>query len=974
MGPNSIGWALLDENEGRIVAMGVRVFPEGVNRDQNENEQPKNQTRREKRGQRRQIARRAKRKRRMIALLQSYEWLPIESAEWDNLLLEDPYELRAKGLKEQLSIHQLSRAILHLNQRRGFLSNRKSDKEKKKETSDMLKEISELETRIQESGSKTLGQYLAGLKKEERMRVRGRHTRREMYEKEFDLLWEVQKTYHAGELTDERYREVRKTLFFQRAVYWPESSIGRCSLEPSFKRCPRADRLAQRFRIVQEVNNLRLIDSGTGDVRPLNAEERKIVIDKLSQSEKRTFDQFRSDLGLLESCKFNFEDAKRSKLKGHETDARLSGKKYLGKTWFELPDSIKDEIVNWILDDRIGEKEFIEKAVGDWEFNEETANRLMEVNLPDGYMSFSRKAIEKMLPFLEEGLPLMSDDNSPSAMSQAGYLRPDQRPVKILNSLPKPPNLTNPIVRQTLFEFRKLINVIIREYGKPNRIHIELARDVKNPKNVRERILQEQYDRRKRREKAKEEIEKIGEKATGEKIDKYLLWEEQDHRCVYSGKNIGISQLFGGEIEVDHILPYSRTLDNSMQNKAVCFRSANQDKGDQTPYEWLAAQHPQKFDELQQHILSLHWKKRRKFTQKSVELDDFIERQLKDTQYISREVASYLRCLDVEVVCTKGQNTADLRRVWGLDSVLNREGLDIKNRDDHRHHAVDAIVIALTNHFRLQQLARSRIRTVGQIEMSHPWNHFWEDVRDAVNAINVSHRVQRKIHGALHEETIYGPTEKEGVFVYRKPIEALTLSMIEKIRDEGIRRIVEERLRQFGLEAGRGKGSIPKETWKEPLLMPSGVPIKKVRLLREDASVIPLRGNAAYVKPGNLHHLCLFELENGTRDIVCVPMLEAIRRIKNKESVIQRTHPEYPDAKFLMSMSSNELFLIEHQGTEDLYRFETAASTQKWMKFRHHTFAGKNSDTQGQISKMPNTLRAKKVTVDRLGRLRWAND
>src|SRR5207302_6590428 len=131
-----------------------------------------------------------------------------------------------------------------------------------------------------------------------------------------------------------------------------------------------------------------------------------------------------------------------------------------------------------------------------------------------------------------------------------------------------------------------------------------------------------------------------------------------------------------------------------------------------------------------------------------------------------------------------------------------------------------------------------------------------------VENINVSHRVQRRVSGALHEETIYGETAKAGEFVLRKPIESLTPAMVEDIRDTTIRELVIERLKRFDIKFGRkSTGGIPKEVWKDPLLMESGVPVRKVRLIRRDETIRRLRGDSdpAYVKPGSMHHLCIFQ-------------------------------------------------------------------------------------------------------------------
>jgi len=278
-------------------------------------------------------------------------------------------------------------------------------------------------------------------------------------------------------------------------------------------------------------------------------------------------------------------------------------------------------------------------------------------------------------------------------------------------------------------------------------------------------------------------------------------------------------------------------------------------------------------------------------------------------------------------------------------------------------------------------------------------------------------RVQRKVRGALHEETLYGPTDKPwrkrdgerpwakgwveqpGQFAYRKPLEALTLAEVEHIRDARVRELVIARLERHGIKAGRkkrGEGEagggetpsgrgIPKEVWKEPLLLTpregrGGRPavIKKVRLVKKEGTIQPIRSGRAYVKPGSLHHLCLFEYrdERGRtrREAVFVSMLEAARRKKDGEPIIRRVHPARPDARFIMSLSRGEMVLLRHNGREALYCFVTAASTSEQMWFRHHTAAGKASDKRGVVSKSPGTLDARKVTVDVLGRIRWAND
>jgi CRISPR-associated endonuclease Csn1 len=1008
LGANSIGWALVDEVQQKIIASGVRMFPEGVDNFDTKKEKSKSADRRVVRGMRRQIARRARRKRRLREALISVGLLPSDPVEQAKLDMLDPYVLRLRALDEPLTPHEFGRVLIHLNQRRGFLSNRKSDRERKKETQGMLAEINELAGKIKDSGNRTLGEYFAKqLAANPLAQVRKHHTRRDMFEHEFELLWQAQQKHHPKLLIDQLkfglsenqtgvrdpipMREGKSPLelfgiygliFFQRPMYWPRSVVGACELEPKHKRCSRADRVAQRFRLLQEVNNLRYIEPKTGDEHFLSQQQRSLLIDKLSQKKEMTFDQIRKALGFLDSIPFNLEGGKRTKLQGMVTDALLATKELFGPAWHKRTEAEKTQIVRTLLHG--DEAEIRCSARESWGIDAETTERLLDADLPAGYVRLSIMALEKLVPHMERGLLYMTGDGTPSALSEAGYLRPDQIGRIVLDMLPEPPEVTNPVVRQALHELRRVVNSIVRCYGKPARVHLELARNASVSREQRAEMSQRMRDREAERDSAADKIREYGIKVTREAINRYLLWEEQKSECVYCGSVISIDKLFGGEVHIDHILPYSRCLDDSFANKVICCTSCNNEKKNQTPYEWLAVRQPERFEKVRQRTFKLPYGKRRRFTQKELELDKFIERQLNDTRYISRSAMDYLRTLFAEphhVLCPKGSHTETFRWLWGLNTILREDRVNRKNRSDHRHHAIDAVILALTDQKHLQALSQAQrydAAPVPEARLAEPWDNFRAEVERSVQAINVSHKARRKVKGALHEDTIYGPTEKNGEFVVRKAIESLTPAMIDDIRDPVIRQIVIDRLKKFGVGYGRGsKDRIPAEVWKEPLTMPSGVPIKKVRLVKRDQTIQPIRDGAAYVKPGSVHHLCLFEWdENGktVRDAVFVTMLEAINRVKLKEPVIQRDHKEQPNAKFLMSLSSGEAVLLMHKGQESLCTFETAASTSQQMWFRLHTAGGKSSDKSSVISKNPASFDGRKVIVTPLGEIRWAND
>ncbi len=1063
LGPNSIGWALVNDDpdkpeESKLIDLGVRVFPEGVDAFDTSKESSRNEDRRVARGMRRQILRRVRRRRKLRhALIEAGLWSEDPDAETE-LYRSDPYELRARALQEELTPHEIGRVLLHLNQRRGFLSNRKKDRGDS-EVKGMLAEINENEQERVDGGFETIGAWLADKAPKagkaarehhtqwrENDRVRERHLARKQYEDEFEAIWQAQAKHHPNLLTEQlktgrvgkqaypakpRPRHSGESLleayglhgliFFQRPMYWPRSVVGQCELEPKQKRCPRADRRYQRFRMLQEVNNLKYIDPDTHQEHKLSDEQRQILLDKLNRTKEMTFDQIRKSLGFLESVKFNLEKGHRSKLQGMPIDALLAAGKVLGSKWYNRPEEEKTEIVAVLINNERDDEQIIQRAVAEWNMTPKQTEAALEVNFPAGYGNLSLMALNKLLPPLEQGLLYMADDEENSALHAAGYLRRDQLQRRLFDKLPDPKrtadcpigDLPNPVVKRTLTEVRRVVNAIIREYGKPNAVHIEMAREVQQGKKKRGEHSKMIRERQAERERAAKKLQENGVRITRDNILKYLLWEQQGQECIYSGESISFAKLFGegGGVEVDHVLPRSRTLDDSQANKVVCLRTANADKSDQTPYEWLADREPVRYEAICQRAGKLMragkmpYSKYRRFIQKELELDKFIARQLTDTAYISRATAEYLRCLfenNHDVLGLKGQLTSELRWHWGLETVLQelpdspgwqdvkaeklRDGE--KNRADHRHHAIDAVVIALTNRRRLRQLSdivkRGGARRHGEI-LFDPWPDFRDDIKARIAAVNVSHRVERKVRGALHEETLYGPTSEKGEWVVRKPLADLSANEIERIRDKTIRELVEGKLRDNGIEFGRGKKTDVKKMKKilGNFKMPSGVPIKKVRILKPEQTIRPIREGQpgeAYVKPGSTHHLCIFEWEeNGKtkRDAVFVTMLEATERLKRREPIIQRTHPTRPEARFVMSLSSREMVLANLEGEEFLLSMRTSAQTEQKMEFTVHTDARKKKERK-KINMNVNTIlskyKARKVTVDMLGRVRWAND
>ncbi|MEN6424761.1 MAG: type II CRISPR RNA-guided endonuclease Cas9 [Phycisphaerales bacterium] len=992
IGSKSIGWALVEHGDReQIAAMGVRVFPEGVDRDTKGMEKSKNTTRREARSARRTHQRRIDRKKRLVRTLRSVGLLPQGHDELISLFQSNPYELRKKGLDERLDPYAFGRALYHLSQRRGFKSNRKSGKAK--EDGPVIKGANALQAEMDAKSCRTIGEYFAGLNPEEQ-RIRERYTYRSMYQKEFDLLWSEQAPFYPQILTEELRQQVRdQIIFFQRPLKRSDQ-IGKCELEPDQKRCPRGDWYARRFRLLQDVNNL-IIQNPDGTEQKLSSDQRTILLNELGQKDKLDFNKIRKKLGLLETQKFNAEyrigpnGKKVEAMKGDAFAAAMRSRNAFGpEAWAAMDEQEKISLNEWLVD--LDDDELAAQLKAQYGLNNERINLILKISLPQGYMSFSRMAIMKLIPIMEEG-KLTSE-----AKKQVYGDHPPVNAAQSAAKLALPPDIRNPIVQKALYEVRKVINALVREYGKPTRIKIEMARDVQGSRQQREELHWNQLDNEKRNSEARKRlIEDVGIlDPTRADVITYKLWEECNRVCPYTGKAIDQNDLFGPEptYQVEHILPYDRSLDDSYMNLTLCEAHENiHVKKSQTPYETYSHD-PQRFDQILQRVNAsrMPYPKRRRFWQQEIDLDKQIERELNDTRYICSEVVRYLKQLGISVQGTRGKITAELRHQWGLDGIFSQLG--VRRDDDHRRHAVDALIVAVTHNDHLHRLAASKYATAG-VRFETPWATFRDDARDIVKGINVSHRVCRKVSGALHEETNYGPTglkdeDGQDLYVYRKKLEDLTAPMVAKIVDPVVRDIVTQRLIENGIHPGAADRKIPKEVWKEPLYMrqttsAKHVHIKKVRIRDVKNNVILLKDKTGHsyraVEPGGNHHIEIFECshegDRTRRDARVISMFEATQRSQQGQPVVIQ---DYADGKsFVCSLSPNEMFMLElPDGRPALHRVQKIIYDGR-IVFRPHTYSGKVSDSDQPPliqRRNTNTLRGWKVSVDPLGRISPAND
>ena len=919
VGTNSIGWCVFETESGvpvRLQAANSRIFSDG--RDPKTKE-PLAVTCRGARGARVRRDRMIGRKKSLLKKLIELGLMPPNETERQALKLLNPYELRAKAVVAVLTPHELGRVLMNLAQRRGFKSNRKSDsKEDAKKT---RPDLDALAKALTESGL-TLGQYLwqERLGKNESTRSRsgeGLYPQRQQYEDEFKIIRSVQEPHHA-QVSHGDWNEIFDELFFQRPLR--EQEVGYCQVyfEQHEKRAPIALPSYQKFRIAQSVANLQIVSSDRGNKQRLDLSQRKLLAEALQGQRTMAFSKIRKLLKLREGETFNLESERREKLEGNETAALLSDKKHFGKTWFDLSDAEQDTIVLYLLE--ADAPAIIQKAEQDWKLSAEQAKSLAELtpeDFPKGYARFGHRALHELVEILtEQGISTTEaimelrgkrGDNSVhhEHLPYYGEIMPE-------SMIPSPKRgdadtkqygkINNPTVHIGLNQIRKLVNELIDTYGTPDEIFLELARELKLNSKAKAELEKFQNKNQKLNDEAKLHMQESGITPSDEDIKKYKLWKElaydvNDRCCPYSGQPINMTALWSDAIEVEHILPEGKTFDSSMKNLTVAFKEANRFKGNHAPDEAFNVPgspylYQDIIDRVQRSSMSPY--KKRKFDPGAMKIftDDpkngFIARQMTDTQYLAKVARQYLLAVCEQVHVLPGQLTARIRHEWGLNAILAPkdaapEERVQKNRDDHRHHAIDAIVIACTDRAMLQKASKASGRDGKNwdVHFDPPWerDQFRRDVADVIGKAVVSHKADRGIQAKLHEDTYYGIIKDERKSDYErennynvvkrgdfrghfaKVAPDKVANKIALIRDPVIRQELE-----VELSAAATVEDITRIV--DAYAKRKG--IRRIRLLKKEATVQAISHHATSgqefekgIVPGSNHHVAFWKLPSG---------------------------------------------------------------------------------------------------------------
>ena len=901
VGTNSLGWSTLELNDNdspfRIESSGVRIFSDGRKLKDGTTLKA---SRRIARSARRLRDRFLQRQKLLIGRLKKSGLFPNGIEEMKSLQSLNPLQLRSDALEKELHPYHIGRALFHLNQRRGFKSNRKdrsketrsgkvsdsirlllgemglistslyefeenykklSNKNEKKEARQKeAKDRQEAMGELSNNKSFTYGKFLwerqkkgLGTRAKSGAGQDGKlydiYPQRELYEDEFNKIWEYQAKYHSNLMTEEKRKKIHGAIFSQRPL--KPQIIGKCTYISNEDRVYRAMPTFQHYRIYQDVNNLEWTRP-SGREKLIEHSEARDAIVQLLESGRRSdksglviwkkMKDILKEMGVVDGeITFNFENPSKKGFSCNLTSKLMQDEDCVGEEWNQWSLEKQDSFITMIIGDE-QDDEIIKKSLREtFNLSEYSATKCMNAPLQEGTANLSQKAAQLIMNRMKDDMLIQTDAVEKVAKENNIFKSPLFRDGELLDQLPyygeafqdgrhiipgtkkeedKHDDLryfggvTNPTVHIALNQIRHVVNELILRYGSPYSISIELGRDLPAGEKQRKEIQKEQNENKKINNDIDERLTKDGISINRDNRLRLKLWNElgKDNPCCpFSGKVIGVADLFNGQAEIEHLIPFSKSLDDSNANKILCTLKANRDKGNKTPFEAFGhSPDGYNWNTIFERSKKLSSSKRWRFQKDALEIwyrdcNDFSERHLNDTRYIARLTKEYLEyiCPFNKIDVVTGRLTALLRRNWGLNSILfdQSEGEKKKNRDDHRHHAVDAIVIGMISRSILQKVSSAAKKAEGRrldrlFEGSiDPWDHFRDEVKKIIKSITVSHKpnlkklISQSTDGQLHNSTAYGiisGPDKNGMseVVVRWPIEKFEKEEhVESIRD-----------------------------------------------------------------------------------------------------------------------------------------------------------------------------------------------
>lgn len=810
-----------------------------------------------------------------------------ESLATDDSTVVSAWELRRQGLDRLLTPVEWARVIYHLCKHRGFHWTSKAEEAKADSDAEggRVKEgLKGTKALMEAKGYRSAAEMILAEFPTGQRNKRGQYDKalsRVLLGQEMALLFATQRRL-GNPYASERFESLvlgtgdeRNGLFWQQKPALSGDDLlkmlGKCTFEKSAFRAPKASFSAERHVWLTRLNNLRIVDDGRA--RPLNEAERAMTLTLPYQTENFKYKSLKN--ALVKAGMWN-RDTRFSGMSYPSPEQIENGKakdpedQVLVKmsAWHNLRLAFKREgqedlwqrISTPALD---GQPELLDQVawvLSVYKDGAEITEQLRKLPLPepeasiailekisfDKFSSLSLAALRRIVPLMEKGLRY---DEAVAQIPEYGHhsqiVKPDA--AKHLYLPPfydnereyrsksdrvgsmkfrKDANIPrNPVVLRSLNQTRKVVNALIRQYGSPMAVHIEMARDLSRPMDERNKVKKAQEEFRDLNAKAREMFEKdFGYKPKSAVFEKWMLYREQHGQCAYSQQALDIQRVLDDPnyAQIDHALPYSRSYDDSKNNKVLVLTRENQNKGNRTPFEYLTSfpggedgERWRNFVAWVQQNKAYRMAKRNRLLRKNYGQEEsrgFIDRNLNDTRYICKFFKNYVeehlqlaprdngdtnrRC-----VVVNGQLTAFLRAKWGL--TKNREESD-------RHHALDATIVAACTHGMVKALAdHSRTKELaflqegfpdpdtgeilnpaafdrGRQQFPEPWPHFRHELQsrlfnddlaairedmqrlgtysqDDLNKLRtvfVSRAPQRRNGGAVHKDTIYAQPER----------------------------------------------------------------------------------------------------------------------------------------------------------------------------------------------------------------------
>ncbi len=797
LGTNSIGWALISEDNGiptDILGIGSRIIPltpDDANEFSTGNAISKNQKRTEKRTARKGYDRYQLRRKALIKKLSELNMMPDETL--IKLPIIELWSIRANAAIKQVSLCELGRVLFHLNQKRGYKHSKADEGNEDKKQKDYVADVNNRYKKIKELG-KTIGQYfLDELIKSEKITEKGKfytfRTKeqvfpRKAYVEEFDKIIECQKKYYPDILNEKVIAEIRdEIIYYQRNLKSCKHLVSLCEFElkeyknkegkvvfDGPKVTPRSSPIFQVCKIWESINNL-VLKKRNGDEFVFTKGQRIEMFNHLDNNDKLTLSDLYKILNISKADGWWGGKAIGKGLQGNITKMQIKKalEGYAGLDnllQFNLKfvdsnmvDELTGEIIQIVSPDfeleplyklwhtlySISDKQELTNVLErNFKINDETIlNNLFKLDfVKAGYGNKSAKAIRRILPYLADGLKYSDACLASGFRHSESLTKPENEARVLLDKLPpiRKNELKQPIVEKILNQMINIVNALIDKYGQIAEIRVELARELKQSKDERNATDKNIRENERKNIIISKRIEdEYGLRSSRSRIQKFRMWEEAEHKCFYCGQPVNVNEFLQGfDIEVEHIIPKSLLFDDSFSNKVCACRKCNSEKSNKTAYDYMKSKSEKEFDDYLERI-EIYFKngkisktkRERLLTTKNKIPTDFIERQLRESQFIAKKAKDILQQVSRNVWATSGSVTDFVRNVWGWDMILHDLNFEkykavgmtelrefehkeqkhteerIKGwskRVDHRHHAIDALTIACTKQSFIQRL------------------------------------------------------------------------------------------------------------------------------------------------------------------------------------------------------------------------------------------------------------------------------